>query len=181
MLIANSLRKSNYAEYVLYMWQVEDLIRSTGADIDRLDDYIARLSPEAAQRAEIRQWYANLCTMMQQEGKIKAGHLQINEVAVQHLEDLHQRLLSDISYHYYRQMYERVLPIIVELRAKGARRDETELHTCFDLLYGLLLLRLQHRPISEATTEAAQAVSTLLGQLADYYAKDKVGELKIND
>ena len=54
MLIANRLRENNRAEYLLYMWQVEDIIRAND------------------------QWYALLCEMMRSEGKTQSGHLQIN-------------------------------------------------------------------------------------------------------
>ena len=36
MYIASKKRKENIAEYLLYMWQIEDLIRAYGLDIDRI-------------------------------------------------------------------------------------------------------------------------------------------------
>lgn len=36
MYIASQKRKENIAEYLLYMWQIEDLIRANGLDIDRI-------------------------------------------------------------------------------------------------------------------------------------------------
>ena len=34
MIIARRKRKENIAEYLLYMWQVEDLIRANNFDMD---------------------------------------------------------------------------------------------------------------------------------------------------
>ena len=34
MYIASRKHKENIAEYLLYMWQIEDLIRANGLDID---------------------------------------------------------------------------------------------------------------------------------------------------
>ena len=34
MIVANEKRKQNIAEYLLYMWQVEDLIRANQFDMD---------------------------------------------------------------------------------------------------------------------------------------------------
>ena len=34
MYIASRKHKENIAEYLLYMWQIEDLIRASGLDID---------------------------------------------------------------------------------------------------------------------------------------------------
>ena len=34
MIIAKQKRKENIAEYLLYMWQIEDLIRANNFDMD---------------------------------------------------------------------------------------------------------------------------------------------------
>ena len=36
MIIARRKRKENIAEYLLYMWQVEDLIRANNFDMDSI-------------------------------------------------------------------------------------------------------------------------------------------------
>ena len=36
MIVAKQKRKENIAEYLLYMWQVEDLIRANQFDIDSI-------------------------------------------------------------------------------------------------------------------------------------------------
>ena len=36
MIIAKQKRRENIAEYVLYMWQLEDLIRAYNFDIDAM-------------------------------------------------------------------------------------------------------------------------------------------------
>ena len=41
------------------------------------------------------------------------------------------------------------------------------------MLYGVVLLRLQGKPVSPETEAAVKDISTLLGQLSDYYFKDK--------
>ena len=70
------------------------------------------------------------------------------------------------------------MPYIVELRAKGADKEEPELETCFEALYGILLLKLQKKEISEETRKAQEAISTLLAMLSKYYIEDKKGELE---
>ncbi|MGL5636915.1 MAG: DUF4924 family protein, partial [Bacteroidales bacterium] len=37
MIIASQKKKENIAEYLLYMWQVEDLIRAFKLDMDQID------------------------------------------------------------------------------------------------------------------------------------------------
>lgn len=179
MIIADKLKKTNRAEYLLYMWQVEDLIRAYGIDADRIDhEYLTRftqLTPE--QRQATRQWYADLCEMMRSEGKMEHGHLQICQNILQELTELHAQLLKSTHFPYYREMYYKVLPYIVEVRARHAAGQEVndvpELETCFNVLYGVMMLRLAHKEVSPGTAQAAKDISTLLGQLSDYYFKNR--------
>ena len=70
-------------------------------------------------------------------------------------------------------MYHKVLPHVVCLRAKGAPKDESELQTLFEALYGVMTLRLQGKEVSAETTKAVADITTLLGQLSDYQIKDR--------
>jgi len=36
MIIASKKRKENIAEYILYMWQIEDMIRANDFDISKI-------------------------------------------------------------------------------------------------------------------------------------------------
>ena len=78
----------------------------------------------------------------------------------------------------------RCCPIIVELRAKQTadNKSETigvaqELELCFELLYGVMLLRLQKKEVSTETLAAAKDVSTFLGQLSDYWKANREGKI----
>lgn len=183
MLIANKLKTTNRAEYLLYMWQVEDIIRAYACDEERIArEYISRFSVQPDERREIEQWYANLCEMMRTEGVREEGHLQICKNILQQLEELNAQLLASQRFPYYRAMYYKVLPYIVELRHKqhlaqktenAASTEPTELKTCFEALYGVMLLRLQGRPVSDETTRALKDLTSFLGQLSDYYFKDQ--------
>lgn len=180
MIIADKLKKSNRAEYLLYMWQVEDLMRAYGCNAERIaSEYVSQFQLPEEKRKKTEQWYADLCEMMRSEGKTEDGHLQICQNILQELTELHVQLLKSAKFPYYREMYYKVLPYIVELRAKKQpaqgtqENDEPELQTCFGLLYGVMMLRLQKKTVSPETEKAVKDVSTLLGQLSDYYFQDK--------
>ena len=67
-------------EYLLYMWQVEDLIRANGLDIDKIrETLIEQYDQPATVKAEIVRWYEELIDMMRNEGVTKRRHLQINQ------------------------------------------------------------------------------------------------------
>lgn len=179
MFIAQELRKTNIAEYLLYMWQIEDTIRAFGCSLSRIrHEYIDRFDYTDEQKEDETDWFGNLIRMMNSEGCREQGHLQINQVTLQTLEDLHAQLLSSPKFPFYNAEYYKVLPYIVELRHRGADEDENELETCFNSLYGVMMLRLQKKEITTNTQIAVKEITTFLGMLSDYYKKDKEEGLK---
>jgi flagellin-specific chaperone FliS len=174
MFVAQELRKKNIAEYLLYMWQVEDTIRAFGCSLARIRrEYIDRFDYDEDQKDEEADWFGNLIKMMNEEGCREQGHLQINKVTLQLLTELHQQLLSSSKFPFYNAEYYKVLPFIVELRNRGANKEEGEIETCLNLLYGVMMLRLQKKEITTSTEHALKEVSTFIGMLSDYYKKDK--------
>ena len=174
MYIANELRKKNIAEYLLYMWQVEDTIRAFDCSLSRIRrEYVERFDYSDEQKEEETDWFGNLIRMMNQEGCREQGHLQINKVTMQTLIELHDQLLQSTKFPFYNAEYYKVLPFIVELRNRGANKDENEIETCFNSLYGVMLLRLQKKEITTNTQHAVKEISTFIGMLNDYYLKDK--------
>ena len=162
------------------MWQVEDLLRANELSLDKVKTNI--VEPYALpdeESGELLQWYADLIDMMHTEGVKEKGHLQINKNIITLLTDLHLQLLKSTKFPFYSAVYYKALPFIVELRTQGDNRNHSELENCFEALYGLLLLKLQKRDISEGTLQASKAISQLLGLLSDYYKKDRAGELEL--
>lgn len=178
MFIAKSIREKSVVEYLLYMWQMEDLIRAYGCSLTRIRrEYIDRFEYTDQQKDEEEDWFGDLIRMMNQEGKREKGHLAINEVLLQDLGDLHVRLLQSTRFPYYSAEYYRVLPFIVELRQKGDK-ESGEVETCLNALYGVMLLRMRQKPISPETAHAIKAITTFLGMLSDYYIKDRTEGLE---
>ena len=173
MFVAKELRKKSIAEYLLYMWQIEDTIRAYGCSLTRIrKEYIEQFQYTDEQKDEEEDWFGDLVRMMNQEGCRENGHLQ--------------------KFPFYSAGYYRVLPFIVELRGKAKRTadkmartnderlksvasqlGESEVETCFDLLYGVMMLRLQKKEITSETTRALKEITTFIGMLSDYYIKDK--------
>lgn len=178
MFIAKSIREKSVVEYLLYMWQMEDLIRAYGCSLTRIRrEYIDRFEYTDQQKDEEEDWFGDLIRMMNQEGKREKGHLAINEVLLQDLGDLHVRLLQSTRFLFYSAEYYRVLPFIVELRQKGDK-EIGEVETCLNALYGVMLLRMRQKPISPETAHAIKAITTFLGMLSDYYIKDRTEGLE---
>lgn len=181
MFISQQLRKKSIAEYMLYMWQVEDLIRAYGCSLSRIkNEYVSQFSDYTdEQRSELVDWYGDLIRMINQEGKREKGHLQINQIVVQDVSDLHAQLLQSSKFPFYNAEYYKVLPFIVELRNRGSK-DVGEIETCLNALYGTMMLRLQKKPISPETAHAVKEITTFIGMLSDYYIKDRTEGLEFD-
>lgn len=179
MITASQKKRKNIAEYLLYMWQIEDLIRANNLDIDKIQENIidkyTNLSDE--ERLKMREWYESLIDMMRREGIVESGHLQLNKNVILTLTDLHNRLMSDSKFASYNAQFYHTLPLIVELRSKAGDNKAGEIETCFNALYGLLMLKLKGSQISKETLEAAQQISKFLAVLSHYYKQDFNDEL----
>lgn len=181
MFTASQKKRENIAEYLLYMWHIEDLIRANLLDIEKIEETIlskyTSLSPEEHHR--LREWYESLIDMMQREGVTEKGHLQLNKNVLIDLNDLHKRLLADQKFAEYAAEFYRTLPFIVELRAKAGEDKKDELETSFNALYGLMMLRLVGKEISNETLLATRQISKFLALLSHYYKLDYNNELEI--
>lgn len=179
MFTASEKKRENIAEYILYMWQIEDLIRAYDLDIERIDsEIIAKYtSLTEQQKKDLHDWYESLIDMMRREGVEKKGHLQINKNVILTLDDLHKRLLTDEKFAPYSAEFYKTLPFIVELRAKSGNEKAGEIGTCLNALYGILMLRLKGKEISEETMQAIRQITVFMAMLSNYYKKDYNNEL----
>lgn len=182
MYIASQKRKENIAEYLLYMWQIEDIIRANGLDLDKIKSNVIdrfTLSPE--QYKEMAEWYESLIDMMRRENVAGKGHLQLNKNVIVQLDDLHLRLLKDPKHPDYASEFYKTLPYIVELRSKQGDNKTDEIETCFTALYGALLLKLKGQEISKDTEVALTQISRFIALLAHYYKLDQEDKLDVEE
>lgn len=163
-------KKENIAEYLLFMWQIEDLLRAYNLDIDNIQQSIINSVYQTEEdRKNARDWYEGLIIMMKSEGVQEKGHLQINKNIIIDLTDVHLRLLKNPKESEYIGIYYNTLPYIVELRSKSTENEIAELETCFTALYGYLLLKIQKKDISKETQAAVSQITSLLRLLSKKY------------
>lgn len=172
------MRKENIAEYLLYMWQIEDMIRANNLDMDKIErNLIVPHHLDAARHKEMTEWYESLIDMMRREGVEKSGHLQLNKNIIIALTDLHLALLKDPRFAQYTAEFYKTLPFIVELRAKAGGEPLPEIETCFNALYGMLMLRLQGKEVTPQTVDAITQISRFMALLARYFKLDQEDNL----
>lgn len=175
MIIAKQKRKENIAEYVLYMWQVEDILRAYHLDINEIQKNIVDQYNQSDEvKMEIRSWYENLIEMMKLEHKEESGHLQFIVNIVDDMNELHNELLQTPEEITYNALFFKTLPFLIEFRNKLKVGEEmNDIHLGLHALYAILLLRLQKKEVTNDTMVAVQHISRFLGVLALKYKDDE--------
>ena len=144
-------KKDNIAEYILQTWQMEDLVRAFQND----------------EALEQNTYLRDLKDMMRAEGVMERGHIQLAEIAVSEMDELHHQLYDEEA--TYRAAWLQLLPSINLLKAKTDDPTQSDMQMCLTFLYEIMLLRLQKKPVSPETTAVQQSVSRLLAILAATY------------
>lgn len=147
-------KKDNIAEYILYLWQMEDYLRAFPQHADA--------TPELH----------DLNEMMHREGIIEGGHLALATNALSEMEELHAQLLDEDA--LYRAAIIRLTPQLNLLKAKTDKPTMSDIEACLVLLYQIMMLRLQHREISPETAGVQQQATQVLQFLSKtYYANSR--------
>jgi hypothetical protein len=182
MYIAQQLKKENICEYLLYMWQLEDLIRACGLNMDEINRRIVESYPlDISKRKILLEWYESLVDMMRLENVQQIGHLQLNKNVMLELEELHTLLLkSGIDASYSAKFYH-VLPFVSQLRNSHKSVDCSDIEICFNFQYGIMLLRMKKVEISQDTLQAQTEISKFMVLLSRNYNQYKAGKLEFED
>lgn len=180
MLIAKEKRKSNIAEYLLYMFQVEDLIRACDFNEKTIKEQLVdQYEVNDSQKEEILGWYTDLAKQMKEEKIQKSGHLQSVINTILELTSFHEKLLKKSGEERYNELYHQAFPYINQLQSRSLGKDQTVLEICLNAMYGVLILRLQKKEISKETDEAISTFSAFLSYLADRFRQYEEGKYEI--
>ena len=142
-------KRDNIAEYILYLWQMEDYLRAFPENADA--------TPELHELNE----------MMHREGIVDGGHLALAQNALTELEDLHVQILNEDA--MYRAAIMRLQPSLNLLKAKTDRPTMSDIEACLVLLYQIMLLKLQKREITPETASVQTQATQVLTFLSKAY------------
>jgi hypothetical protein len=174
MLIARQKKQENIAEYVIYMYQVEDMMRACGLDIATVKkNIISQYQQPQAVIDEMTYWYDNIIALMRNQKIEQKGHLQEVLNVVDDLNDLHLQLLRSPLHPDYKVAYQEAAPVIGQSIALTKTEGASEIEVCFEMIYMILLLRLQKKEISNDTNFAVAKISKLLAILSEKYHKNE--------
>lgn len=181
MTIAQQKRKENIAEYILYLWQLEDLLRALQFSPEAI--YSTLVKPrqlDSSQEQILLAWYLDIAGLLAQEKKEESGHLDHTLHLISDLHDLHLRLMQQQELGAdYRQRYATFASHLPALRSRlGKESDMSDTELCFRALYGAILYRIKGEG-EKAVADTIEVVSPIIALLTDYFHKVERGEIDL--
>ena len=165
MVKAEEKRRDNIAEYIIHMYQSEELVRSFDFDLDQINTYVISHIPlEDHAKKELLLWYASLIENMQKEGINESGHLKETIDLTHQLNKLHVELLGkDKSYE---RIVHSAQPFI-ETQIKESKNTISDpIQICLNAVYGFLLLKLNGKSITSEQQNMLGAFGDMLSFLS---------------
>ena len=182
MYIAQNKRKENIAEYILYLWQLEDLLRALQFSPEAI--YSQLVQPSAnlgeAQKQEVFLWYMDIVNLLREEGKEKNGHLEHTLHLIDDLNNLHQQLLVLPIGEHYRELYQKVAPEIPDLKKKLGKTNINDIELFFRALYSVVLFRIKgDKNKDNYINDVIDLISPVVAELATIFRKVERGEIDL--
>ena len=185
MLIALQKRKENIAEYILYIWQVEDLLRALQFSPEAIySTLVAKVEGlDEQQKENIFNWYMQIVELLRKEGKEAKGHIDHTLHLIADMHNLHLQLMKLPVGEHYRATYAPLsaeLPRLRMLFNDSELGDISDTELCFRALYATLLYRIKGGGES-VISDTLAVISPAIGSLAAMYGKVERGEINLFD
>lgn len=181
MFIAQKALQENIAEYILYMYQIEDVIRAYDFDLERImTEYVAPQLPDASFHGQYRKWYSDLILGMKSQRIEKIGHLYLIQEVMIELSYLHNSLLNMVNDDKYKTLYEAATEHIEAFVEKSNLKDKNHIELMFHAMYMKLLLKLQKKEISAESEDSFDAMRICIAYLSKVFHQMKKGEFDFN-
>jgi hypothetical protein len=187
MDIARTKRRENIAEYILYIWQLEDLLMALQFSPEAVYSQLVQprgLEPDAQQ--ELLVWYMELAGLLAGEGKEQAGHLDHTLHLVADLQNLHEQLLASPAGDRYRPLYASLAAELPRLRGilGGSKSVDAagmgDIELAFRALYAAMLYKIRGgEKAQKAFADVTEVVSPAIAELAKAYRLVEIGELDL--
>lgn len=163
--VAEKKKSQNIGEYLIYMYQMEDLIRSYQGNMEEIKQYVISHYPVSEEeKNEITQWFQDILDKMISQKIMEKGHLSELQELVKNLSGLHYDLLKKDPTYF--QVFHQAKPFILDSILAAERENPgSEVQICLNGVYGLLLCRLLGKKVEDKQLEAANAFGDVLSHL----------------
>ena len=181
MDIAHAKRKQNIAEYILYLWQLEDLLRAMQFSPEAIySQLVAPRQIDEGVKHEYLIWYMDIVNLLRKEGKEESGHLEHTLHLIGDMHNLHLQLMQHPIGEHYRKTFGALAPQLPMLRGLIKKEDICDTELCFRALYAVMLYRIKgDEKRAEAIKDTMELVSPVIAELAAMYGKVERGEIDL--
>lgn len=181
MDIAQAKRKENIAEYILYLWQLEDLLRALQFSPEAIySQLVAPRQIEEEQKHIYLLWYMDIVNLLRKENKEEGGHLEHTLHLIADMHNLHLQLMQHPVGEHYRATFARLAPQLPRLRAMVKKEEVSDTEIAFRALYATMLYRIKGGDKGvEAIKDTIELISPVVGELAAMYGKVERGEVDL--
>jgi hypothetical protein len=180
MLIALQKRRENIAEYILYIWQVEDLLRALQFSPEAIYSTLVSKTEgtDEQQKENIFNWYMQIVDLLRKEGKESKGHIDHTLHLIADLHNLHLQLMELPIGEHYRTTYAALAAELPRLRTILDNDEISDTELCFRALYAALLYRIKGSG-ERAIEDTLAVISPCIGELAAIHGKVERGEINL--
>mgnify|MGYP006092793831 CR=1 FL=1 len=176
MLISKKKEQENIAEYILYLFQIEEIIRSFKFNVDDIMEvFVLPNLPDTSFEGQYRKWYKEIIIEMKASNLEKKGHIDRVMEVFRELVFLHNTLHTMDKENKYKPLCERALTFIPEFRTKSGMKNNHDIEVMLHALYMKLQLRIRGKEITAETEEAFDAMRIQIAFLVREYHKMKSG------
>ena len=181
MYIAQQKRHENIAEYILFLWQLEDLLRALKFSPEAIYTSLVQNSDYDEQtKQQIFMWYMSLAGLLREEGKEERGHLSHTLHLIGDMENLHLQLLELPIGATYRTLWAPLKEELPRLRIVIARDGISDIELCFRALYATMLYRIKgDQSKAGAIEDVVNLISPVIALLAQTYRQVEQGEIDL--
>ena len=181
MDIAQSKRKENIAEYILYLWQLEDLLRALQFSPEAIySQLVAPREIDEEQKHIYLLWYMDIVNLLRKEGKEESGHLDHTLHLIADMHNLHLQLMHHPIGEHYRKTFAALMPQLPRLRQMVQKEEISDTEIAFRALYATMLYRIKGGDKGgEAIKDTIELISPVVGELAAMYGKVERGEVDL--
>lgn len=180
MLIALQKRRENIAEYILYLWQVEDLLRALQFSPEAIySTLVARIEgADEQQKENIFNWYMQIVELLRKEGKETKGHIDHTLHLINDLHNLHLQLMKLPVGEHYRATYARLAAELPRLRTIMDNDEISDTELCFRALYAAMLYRIKGSG-ERAIEDTLAVISPAIAELSAIHGRVERGEINL--
>lgn len=178
--VAEKKKAQNIPEYIIYMYQMEDLLRAYNFDLDDIRQYVIIHYPISdSEKTETAKWFSDLAFEMKNAKAEETGHLPQTQELVDQLASIHWSLLKSDSQYF--TLYQNAKPHLIRLILEsGEKAPKHEIQMAINAIYGQLLARLRSREVPTDILEATDTFGDILSYLNWVYFNKEEAKAKQN-